>query len=452
VFSPPPFTPFATGSGNNLVVNGAATGQFGNYAIDPNFKTPYAITYSAGLQRSLPGDFQLEVDYYGRFGRRLLTLGNSAQFTDFVDPQSKQGELAAITNLELAARAGTPSATVPTQQFFENQFPAATGLSCPALNGFFGLSGTTCTQLVYGANGTPLTQGNLLGVASFLTQTGLVNPGVGFPAQFLSNYYLTNRAWSAYNALIATLRKRLSHNLQMDFNYTFSHSIDNSSQTARNNSNPAVNAVSALCDVRNLGVCRGNSEFDLTHQISSTAIYDLPIGRGQWIGRNSSRGLNELIGGWQVSGIVTWHTGLAYPVTSGATTTGFNTDAFAIFDGNNSALSVNVHRDPATGFIQIFANPTAAKGAFSPVTGEEIGSRDILRGPHFANWDLALSKTFPLWNEKYSLQFRTEAYNAFNHVNFGLPSNTDINSKQFGQITTTANDARVLQFALRFDF
>jgi hypothetical protein len=450
-FNAPPFTPFTTGSGSNLVVNGAASGQFGNYSIDPNFKTPYSLTYSAGLQRELPGAFQLEVDYYGRFGRRLITLGDAGQFTDFIDPASKQGEIAAITNLELAARAGAP--TAPTQQFFENQINQALG----AGNSCMSVFGTNCTQLVYSNFGTNLTQGNLVGIASSLTQAGLLSPGVGLSPQFLSNYYLSNRAWSSYNAMIATLRKRLSHDLQLDFNYTFSHSIDNSSQTAHNNSNPSVNAISALCDARNLNNCRGNSEFDVTHQISSTVIYDLPFGRGKWIGRNSARWLNEAIGGWEVAGIVTWHTGFAFPITSNAETTGFNTSAFALFNGNRSALDVNVHTDPNNNnIIQLFANPAAARAAFSPVTGQEIGSRDILRGPRFANTDLSVAKYFPLWSEKYKLQFRAEAYNAFNNVDFSLPisggANIDLNPAQFGQITTTSNSARVLQFALRLDF
>lgn len=78
-------------------------------------------------------------------------------------------------------------------------------------------------------------------------------------------------------------------------------------------------------------------------------------------------------------------------------------------------------------------------------------------GPHFSNVDLAISKNFPLFSEKYKLQFRAEAYNAFNHPNFALPSAININQSNFGQITSTAStsgdqSARVLQFALRFDF
>jgi hypothetical protein len=114
--------------------------------------------------------------------------------------------------------------------------------------------------------------------------------------------------------------------------------------------------------------------------------------------------------------------------------------------------------------IQFFVNPQNAIGAFSFVNGLQVGNRDTLRGPHFSNTDLAVSKFFPLFREKYRLQFRAEAFNLFNHPNFG-PPNTLITSSTFGVITSreaaeTANPAllagqepsRVMQFALRFEF
>jgi len=95
--------------------------------------------------------------------------------------------------------------------------------------------------------------------------------------------------------------------------------------------------------------------------------------------------------------------------------------------------------------------------AFSPPMGLQTGSRDELRGPRFSNVDLAVVKNFPVLHERYKLQFRAEAYNAFNHPNFALPASININATNFGLInstTSTSGDqaARVLQFALRFDF
>jgi hypothetical protein len=455
-----PLTPFTAGSGANLVAFGNALNSF-NYNIDPKLKTPYSLTYTAGLQRELPGNLQLELNYYGRFGRRLFSLADASQIVNFVDPASKTSLLSAVTALEQAARAGTPFTSVNPLAFFENQGNAALaglGTNCAAFAAQNSLptgpAFNSCTQLIYAGNGTLLSQGNLGALLAGLTQSPvpLLPPGVGLPSQFTGNTYASNKGWSSYNTMLVTLRKRLSRDLQFDFNYTFSHSIDNSSVVTNNNGNGFAGASVVLCDAINLNACRGNSEFDITHSISTNAVYDLPFGRGHFIGRDSSRALDEAIGGWQVSGIVTWRTGLAFPVQSGVSTTSLSADALAIFNGNRSALSTNIHTDTANNnFIQYFANPALAQTAFSPVTGQQIGNRDILRGPGFTNWDLALIKSFPLFRERYKLQFRAEAYNAFNHPNFSLP-NSNVNSTNFGVISTTSGAPRVLQFALRFDF
>jgi Carboxypeptidase regulatory-like domain len=459
----PPFattvTPFTSGSGSTLQVFGTNTGQFNNYAIDSHLKTPYSLAYSVGLQRELPGSFQLELDYIGRFGRRLTEAGDGGQLIDFVDPGSKQSLVNAVSTLETEARqgaGGVPVGQIQPLPFFENQVAAAVGQSCATFAPTQGPF-TNCTQLVYAGNQVPLAQGNTFNVVRQELQNGFLLPGVGLSPQWASNYYFGNKAYSSYNGLIAILRKRLSRNLQMDFNYTFSHSIDNVSTVANNNGNPANNAQSILCDSINLSVCKGNSEFDVTHQVSSDVIYDLPFGRGQWIARNSSSWLNQIIGGWQASGIVTWRTGFAFPVQSSVSTVVFDSAAYPLFNGDKSALAVRPHFDPNVGGIQLFANPTAALAAFSAPTGLQVGSRDELRGPHFSNTDLALSKNFSLFSEKYKLQFRAEAYNAFNHPNFALPLNINFQGTNFGQITSTTStsgdqSARVLQFALRLDF
>jgi hypothetical protein len=407
-----------------------------NYGIDPQLKTPYSNVFSAGVQRELHGGFQLEVDYYGRFGRRLFTLADAAQPVDFIDPASKQGMIAAFSALELAARNQVNPANVTPQPFFENQI------------------GAGGTQFVYGNNQLALQQGNLGGALFPLAIGGLLAPNVGLPSQFFVNALGSNKGWSSYNGLLVTLRKRLSHNLQFDFNYTFSHSIDNSSIVANNNGNFAAGAYTVMCNPIDLSVCRGNSEFDATHQVSSIFVYDLPIGRGQSLGGNSARWLDEVIGGWQVSGIVTWRTGLALPVQSGVSTTSLAADNGALFTGSPAAVSTNLHTDANNNNqIQFFADPTKAAAAFSPVTGLQVGNRDTMRGPHFSNADLGVAKNFLLFKERYRLIFRADAFNAFNHPNFALP-NTNINTSTFGVITATVGqeESRVLQMSLRFTF
>jgi len=422
-----------------------------NFGIDPQLKTPYSNVFSAGVQRELHGGFQLEVDYYGRFGRRLFTLADAAQAVNFVDPTSKQSLVTAGTILEQQARAGVSPAAVAPQPFFENQINqalAADGTNCMAA------FGSSCTQFFYANNTVSLQQGNLGGAIYGLQSEGLLSPNVGYPSQFAVNALGSNKGWSSYNGMLVTLRKRLSRNLQFDFNYTFSHSIDNSSIVANNNGNFVGGATTVMCDATNLNVCRGDSEFDVTHQVSSNFVYDLPVGHGQWLLNGAPRWLDEVVGGWQTSGIVTWRTGLALPVQSGVSTTSLAADDGALFTGTAQDVATHIHTDTANNNeIQLFANPALALSAFSPVSGLEVGNRDTLRGPHFSNVDLGVAKNFPLFRERYSLKFRADAFNAFNHPNFALP-NTNINSGTFGVITNLAgqNTFRVLQMSLRFQF
>ena len=135
-------------------------------------------------------------------------------------------------------------------------------------------------------------------------------------------------------------------------------------------------------------------------------------------------------------------------------TTSLAADDGALFNGNTTAIQAGIHTDKAnSNQIKFFSNPTAALGAFSFVSGQENGSRDVLYGPHFSNVDLGVAKTFPLVGERYHLQFRADAFNVFNHPNFGFPD-TNIASNTFGVITTQVGQelSRVMQFSLRFEF
>jgi hypothetical protein len=284
--------------------------------------------------------------------------------------------------------------------------------------------------------------------------SGLLFPNVGLSGQFSTNIYNGSFASSSYNGLLMTLRKRYSHNLQFDLNYTYGHSIDNQSSV--------VNTVAGglICDLRNLRVCRGNSDFDATHIINFNGIYDLPIGRGQLLAKNAPSWLNHIIGGWELAGIYTWRTGFAFGTTTSAFPVGFNFDSPAVLSGSKSALSVDIHPEGTSGNIQLFKDPAAALAAFRNPLHGEIGNRNNLRGPHYSNVDLAILKNFKMpWSETHRLQLRMEMFNTFNHPSFNIPvtspsasSRVNINAGSFGQISSEASLPREIQFALRYDF
>ena len=427
-----PFLPFVDAAG---IPTGNATGET-NYAVDQQFRVPYSIQYSFGFQRELPGNFVLEMSYVGRQGRKLFAQADASQVLDFKDPASGQFMLAAFNALQRQIQAG---GAITAQPWFENQMGAAIGAPCAAA------FGSSCSEFLAENLSDLLANGDTSDTIQALYANGLLNPNVGMSGQFSTNAYITNLGASGYNGLLVSLRKRFSKGLEFDFNYTLSHSIDNQSSI--------VNTVfgGLVCDIRNLRVCRGNSDFDIRHLVNANFIYELPFGKGRRLGGNANGVLNAIIGGWQVSGIYTQRSGLPFSTTTGSFPVGFVFNSPAALAGNNaSALRQRIRDSGST--IQFFKDPAAALAALRFPQHGEIGNRNTFLSSGFWNIDTAVVKRFSLGpEERVKLVFRWEMYNAFNHHSFGLP-NANITSPAFGQITTSASAAREMQFALRLQF
>ncbi|MEO8436192.1 MAG: carboxypeptidase-like regulatory domain-containing protein [Pyrinomonadaceae bacterium] len=446
-----PFTPFVDGT----FPFGLADGEF-NYAVDQQFKIPYSIQYSLGFQRELPGNFILDASYVGRRAKKLFSQADVAQALNFRDPASGQFMFDALNALQAQVQAGVAGGAVTNQPWFENQMNAAAianyGGNCVAVTGL------SCTRFI--ASGGTSRQFTLRGDTSDLIQRlyaqALLNPNVGMSAQFGTNIYISNQGTSAYDGMLVSLRKRFSQGLQFDLNYTLSHSIDNGSSV--------VNTVAGglVCDLTNLRTCRANSDFDIRHLWNANFIYELPFGRGKWLGSNAPGWVNQIIGGWEVTGIFGARSGLPFGTSTTAFPVGFNFNSPAAYNqlGNNAALQGQV-RDATDGSIQFFTDPLAI---FNPALAQvnngvlryphhgEIGNRNIFRGPRFWNLDTAVLKNFSLpWSESQRLQIRWESYNALNHNSFGLPS-VGITGATFGQITSSSSTPREMQFAFRFEF
>ncbi|PWT92051.1 MAG: hypothetical protein C5B55_07025, partial [Blastocatellia bacterium] len=427
-----PFTPFTSNPDCPLAPSGLCTGEF-NYAVDQQFRTPYSIQYSFGFQRELPGNFILDASYVGRQSRKLFAQADVAQALNFKDTTSGQLMFDAFNLLQAQVQAGLTGAAITPQPWFENQmFPGGTALMA---------GNATLRQLVL--------RGDTSDAVQLLYANGLLNQNVGLSAQFGTNVYISNQGASSYDGLLMSLRKRFSHGLQFDFNYTWSHAIDNGSSV--------VNTVTGglVCDLTNLRVCRGDSDFDIRHLVNANFIYELPIGRGHWLGGNAPGWVNQIIGGWEVTGIFTARSGLPWSTTTTAFPVGFNFNSPAAFNSSDAnALKESIHDDPTNNTIQFFQNPTTVTQSVLrfPHHGE-IGNRNVLRGPAFWNIDTLLLKNWKMpWSERQELQFRWESYNLFNHNSFALPSTVSIASGSFGQITSSASSPREMQFAIRYSF
>lgn len=250
---------------------------------------------------------------------------------------------------------------------------------------------------------------------------------------------------SMYNSLQVQLKRRFSSGVGMQISYTL--------QDAQSDNADAY----TLLYNRPLGRGRQNSISD--HALTAAVNYSIPFGRGRRFGQNMNRALDAVVGGWDLSGVTSFYSGLpftpnfsAYPSTYPGTTvpvvrpyTGPNNRADV---GSGDPYAQNQSRDA---WINPAAFAIPANGTFGNYPFNS------LRGPIFVNQDANVSKNFKV-TEKMTWQIRAEAYNLFNHTNLGLFGNngTDTtaninNGGSIGQISL-GSTMRRLQFAMRLDF
>jgi Carboxypeptidase regulatory-like domain len=452
----PPYQPFVDANGNPF---GLQNGLEFNATIDPALQNPYSIQFNAGAQRQMPWDMVLKVDFVGKLGRKLLAQEDANQVLDFTDTVSGQKLSQAWSQMIVQTRQGVAPQNLTVQPWMENVVFPGTGV---------GAGYTSNTAFLASALSGLVNNGDF---GDFVEAISGITPyNVGSAAQFSENTFYDSAAFSNYYGLLVTLQKNMSHGLHYDFNYTWSHSIDNLSFFANSEGDTGIGGIGLVCDVIRPRECRASSDFDVRQYITSDATYQLPFGKGRMFLGADSRLLDEFIGGWDLSGIGEWHSGYPWTANSNAFVASYSNDAPPIYIGNNKSL-VTGHLTKlggAAGGVSDFTNASAAANSFEGPIGFQIGQRNFFRGPGFFNADLGLAKNFPITAERVSLKFRADAFNALNHPNFEVPSENVFNGldeddyKQgsgFGQISYTVtpsgnsnNGARVLQLSLRLEF
>jgi len=237
---------------------------------------------------------------------------------------------------------------------------------------------------------------------------------------------------SSYNALVAKAEKRFSRGLAFISSYTWSHSIDQNNESLDE-------GFSGAADLYNFRAERGNSSLDRRHNFVGSFTYELPFGRGRATGANWSRGLDAVLGGWQVGGILSMRTGTPFSVSypGDAQNTGTANRGNRIGVGTVSNPTIDKWFDE-------FAFVAAAPGVYGN-TG-----RNVLYGPGGRTFDFILGKRFQMPWERHSLQFRFESFNFTNTPTFGQP-NAGLRAQATGTITD-ADEPRRIQFALKYGF
>jgi hypothetical protein len=433
----------------------AIAGEF--MGVAPNLKPPYSYVFNASFARELPGKLTFEIGYAGRLSRRLLLEGDVyTPLEYFKDPGSGiTWEQNAMTVRKLHDAGLTTDAVknnpslVPTLPFVENMWPGLANLDFPgsASSNYF-----SCVYADYG--GSYLDCLHALDRNTTSTWSNAANP-VGcdqisshgcytfFPLQGSSMPTWMNAGTAAYHSLTFSLRRGLSSGAIFDFNYTWSHAIDDGSAAESG----AGQQGAAIQNIFNTREFRGSSDFDMRHNVTANVLYPLPIGRGRALLSGAHGWLEEIVGGWQISSLIRYHSGV--PTTVGgelAYNANYWLSSLAVA---TAPVSSGVHTDERHN-PSMFTSTSVSNNFVDELPGH-TGERSVLRLPGMFLSDMAVVKLFPLPWEGQRITFRAEAFNAFNNVNYSNPSLSLQAPGTFGEFQAVG-DPRVMQFALRYEF
>lgn len=420
--------------------------------FDENLVAPINYSWSLTYERTLPAGLIVSVSYLGRKARNLLVPRDVAQIANFVDSQSGTDWNRAATQLEILRQQGTPVAQIGQIPYFANLFPAnlSTTLGCsPTYNQ---------TQAVYamvftGAGGCNPT--NWTNVQLRLSRLSSRFPGQHIYFQPQYGFY---SAWSAvgnsdYQGLSFTVRQRLGTRLIMDFNYTFSRSEDDGSglQTAIQTFGgaPAINSFRQEDFY-------AASDFDMRHIVNANWIFKLPIGHGEPFFGNINKFANLLLGGWQLTGIFRYNSGLpiSAPSEDNRRTTNWSLVSYA-------TRTADIRTCPTRGGSLFGCNSLEAYRSFRNAYPGETGERNVFRLLSFWSLDLGLGKTFDLPWENHKLQFRWEVFNVANTQKMGNVTGYQVEldphtaaqvPTNFANFTSIQGTPRSMQFVLRYSF
>ncbi len=466
--------------------------------VDSNLHAPTEYVWNLTYERQMRAGATLSVSYIGRMARSLLARRDAAAFNDVRDPKSGMDWYTAGTILEKQRQQNVHTDKIASIPFFDNLFPAnLAGVvnADPIVQQDCGTDAfTPCfdptwtpTQLFYGmqSRGVP---GDNNPFAFFSgndwTDTEAYIDRVlfrgGLPTRFMQPQYGALSAWSTignsnYHGLTVSVRQRLS-SLTLDVNYTFSHSMDDSSGLqsdfgfgSANNSGPFIeNPIRQRSNY-------GSSDFDIRHLINASAVWQMPFGKGRVFMNTDNRAVQAVLGGWQLAGIFRWNTGLptASPTDDARWATNWNVQTNVTPTGPIHTCPTRIGTaDPVgTGAPKLFGGSgcdiKAIYQSFRNAYPGETGPRNYIRLPGYTNVDLGLAKTFNMpWSEKHQLQLRWDVFNVANRQSFGL---IDLSRTGFGvardpalrglnppanwfNFTQIQGHPRVMQIGARYSF
>ena len=432
----------------------------------PKMQLPTVHQWNFSVQRELPWGMVAEATYIGRRGQHLFMAYDINQ----VNPDSilpsflimQQNRAKGCTPNGTGCPAGVTGVTPP----LFNQLQTLGGLSATAAAGFIN-STTTANELDINGAGSfaRRIEDNTLGLKLRPNQ------------QFALITYLDNSGDSNYHAGQFTLRRRFSTGLGLTASYTYGKSIDNQSVDpvgASSGGGLSTTNSRTPTDIRNFREERARSDFDRTHVFTGASVWELPLGRGRRF-LDSGGLINQVFGNWTVNTIFNYMTGEPFAVRSGAFTSNGSHESRAGVQAPVRAQLQEIPNSPLAGPVlfkpvnALTCGVDLSQPFCIPAPGQNGAGRNIFIAPSYWNLDLGFIKTFQL-TERVKVQFRTEMFNALNHTNFDNPRDAStgspsIRSSVFASsccaavappstqtIVQTGEAARVIQFALKFQF
>ena len=353
-------------------ITGSANGEYqqvgnGLGSVFRNRPSPYVQQWLLGIQYAITPNDQLDVNYIGNRGVRMIGNHNYNQ----LDPK-----YLSLGATYLSSAASSNPFAVPLQAL------EASGTIAPSSCNLDNASATNAQLL------SPYPQ--------------YCNGGV--------NQTNSPVGQSLYNALQMSYNHRISKGLTALVSYTYSKFLDNVEGNNGWAYNGPSNAGAGIANNYNIAADKSVDAGDIPHALVASYIYELPVGRGKSIGSGVGRVADAVIGGWQVSGIATFKAGIPIGI--------FGNDQ-PTFGGDprpNVVGDVHVSHRTIKEWFNTGAFQFAPYGSF----GNAPRYFSDLRGPHFQNWDTALEKNWR-FRESMRIQFRFETFNTFNHPNFYAP-------------------------------
>jgi len=452
-------------------------------AVDSQLHAPTEYVWNLTVERQMRAGMALSVSYIGRMGRSLLARRDIVAFNNIRDPKSGMDWYTAGTILEKQRQLGIGTSQIATIPFFENLFPA--GLAS-IMNSAFGLPPDPTqggfdptwsnTQTFYAfqsrtpSNPTAFFSGNdWTDTQALVDQVAAGLFGTApFPTRFMQPQYGALSAWSTignsyYSALTVSLRQRL-RSWTFDFNYTYSHSLDDASGLQ---SAGGYAAAAFIVNPIRQRSWYGNSDFDVRHIINADALWQMPFGKGRAFLNTDNRFVEAVLGGWQLSGIFRWNTGLptVSPYDDARWATNWNVQS-------NVTPTAPFQTCPSrSGTPKLFGGSgcdiKAIYQSFRNAYPGESGPRNYIRLPGYMNVDLGLGKIWNMpWSEKHKLQLRWEVFNVANLQSFGQinttrtgfgvardPKRRGLNPPtNWSNFTQIQGLPRVMQVAARYSF